>query len=111
MTPAQVDRILDGLKGLADKLGQGAEAMWHLYYRQAQIQGIKDALWAVMFLVAAIVGWRLLWPKARGLDAHDIDRHFAMGALGIATAIFVLSAFGFASSAVSHLLNPGYYAL
>ena len=115
-----VDKIINALQPIADKLGEGARYLWYVYYRQSIIEGIVSILVSAVLLVvtvvAAIVATRYLRKALAYAPTDWLDETrvpwFVIGGIAAAVAVFALSAgltnfFG----GLQHVLNPGYYAL
>lgn len=113
MTDDQIDRILEGLAQVAEKLGESAAHVYGVLVRQAYVEALQFGIWALAFALAAIVLWRGVVPKAREHDAKITSSYEPMtlpwvwggiGLLAVPTSVCLVSV-------VSRLINPEYYAL
>lgn len=105
-----VEQLIDELRPLAEKIGEGAEYLWEVSYRQALISGITDLIVASILLLVMVVSFFYArhvtntssWPD----DAPP--PYFVWTAPNIFVGIFFMS---FLVSGLKRILNPGYYAL
>lgn len=102
-----VDRVIDALQPLADKIGEGAEVVWEAAIQQSIITGwfslISAGIFGAITLVLVLGG---MWIAKDGPDPFD----------GVAFAIVVLLIGGTLTAimgyqATTHLLNPEWQAI
>lgn len=121
MNQDMLDRLIEELRPLAEKLGQGAEFLWEVAYRQTVIDGSMGLIGALIAL-AVIITFIVLakknidninndddvyYEKDRRLD--DIFNTKLAATIGsIFVSLFMLS-WGY--QGVARILNPGFYAI
>lgn len=110
-----VDRIIEELRPLADKLGEGAEFLWRTLMLQIYVRGIVSAI-----LCLTIIGLYIKFvPRAYkafrdgGTGVYSWTAEKTVGCWGvfgggIATA---LSFIFLITYSIPRLINPAYYAL
>lgn len=54
-----VDKVIEELRPIAEKLGEGAEFLWYTLVKQALIRGAIGTVFTVLFIVATVVAGRL----------------------------------------------------
>jgi len=109
------EQIAPLLEKLAEKLGTTVEHLWQVLVRQAYIAGVYDISFAVIFILASVVGIpkfvRLLknWLQ-KGGDAEFFAPVIAVASIvgWAVVAVIVLSSI---RDAVFALANPEYWAL
>jgi hypothetical protein len=115
MNPEQTQQILNGLKGVAEKLGTAASNVWAIYVRQALVSGITDIVLYAL-LLSAIVAWvkALKWAHTNGRFedcSTDVFYFIGFAATGILLGITLVAAFFAISDTVTALVNPQFWAL
>lgn len=118
MTPETVKAISDAFAPVAEKIGQGAQFGWEVVVRQQIVYGYIGVLWVIIGFIGLIalavfqvIAWRN-HKKEQEISKYNDDWAVA----GIVSLIFgglaILGAIiGGATDAITHLINPGYYAL
>lgn len=111
MNEETIDRLLQELGPITDKLGDGAEHVYRLATRQAIINGVTDLIIAVVFFIGAYVAYRVL---LHAISEAKKDRLSAWGPGGPVVAIvgvfFVGVGVGHVVIALRALLNPQWAA-
>lgn len=112
-----VDRVIEELRPVADKLGEGAEYLWETLIRQMIIQGvISIVIGIVLITVATIVIPRAYraWVTARGERRYDLWNTTMITSFWIGLLPLIAAIFGFFhmfTVGIPKLINPSYYAL
>lgn len=113
-----VDRLIDALNPVAQRIGEGAEHVYRLAVRQAIIEGIASLVLAVVLAVLVYVGVRvLLWFRVQYESARERHRYdgdgWAFGGwlLGFAVLACAIGAIGCAFDGAVTLANPEYAAI
>jgi hypothetical protein len=115
MNPNLSKEVLSRLDAIAAKLGVAANVLWAAYLRQARVEGISDALTALLLLALGIGFWRLAkWTWSIGQKQKEYDR----GGWQIATVLIAISApflifptGYYLYCAFSELYNPQFWAI
>jgi hypothetical protein len=100
-------QLLERLDVLASKLGVGAEALWSMLLRQAQI-----SFWTDMVIVAlTATGWwfffKKLLPWARRNDEDGVVPCIVVGGLCFLVTLALIICM---ENIVASLINPEYWA-
>lgn len=106
-----VDRLIEELRPLAEKVGEGSEYLWEVSYRQALIAGITDLILASILLLVIVVAFFIARHITNTDDSYpdDAPPPYAIWAI---PSIFISMFFMlFLVSGLKRVLNPGYYAL
>lgn len=105
-----IDQIIEAIKPLADKLGEGAEALWHLSVREAIVTASLDLFWGLFFLALAITS--VVMGRRLYRNSQTDDGEFT----GILIAVLGGFMFGLISvltidNAIHGLFNPHWKAV
>lgn len=124
MDGSTVDRIIEALQPIADKLGEGARYLWAVYYKQTVISGVMSLGGAVLAVllggVFSLVAYKQLSRVIRERRAEDSGRYYsseqtARTIIGCVAAFLVLVCFIITVTLVadnlSKVLNPGYHTI
>lgn len=112
-----VDRVIEELRPIADKLGEGAEFLWQTLIRQMYIRGVISVVVGTILLTFAVI----VAPKAirrwsrerednkmRSMWSTEMLLAFWSGLIPTVVAfIGVLQALTYG---IPRLINPAYYA-
>ena len=111
----QVGSVIDTI---AAKLAVPAAQLWEILTRQAVVDGIGSAVWALAWFVAATLVWRSWWARAKAHDARTIpkdqfdDDSFPVAPFVlIATTILVGFGLHQTTQSIAQLVNPQFAAL
>jgi TctA family transporter len=122
MSETMMQEILNRLDVIGEKLGEGAAFTWETMMRQAVLVGgwlgiLEAAGYALIaFFLYRVIRY-LLSKKSDGhgneefVVADEVNRVFGSVFTGIALLIFGAMAVYSATQAMSHIINPSYYAL
>lgn len=125
MNTDTLDRLIEELGPVTEKLGEGAEHLYALAVRQAIIQGVMGLILAIVLAVVPYVAYRVIVSIRKKVDSikeaeksmasydrTDTDGWFfaslGAGLVGVAAS---LTSIGFFYSAVITLLNPQWAAV
>jgi hypothetical protein len=112
-----VQQIIKAFTPLANKLGQGAEALYHAYYRQTIISGIESLVISLIILMVVGGGLWFVWKttnktKKNEFALDDDDRFVIRLVAGfIALFIIVITVFTGLIPGLNHVINPTYYTI
>lgn len=106
MNPETIEKIKEVMLPVAEKIGQGAQFGWEVVLRQQYVTAWLGVFTAILGAVSIFVVYKLIkksnyWEK----DVWPIFLIVFGGAGGVA-AIIIGSI-----TAITHFLNPAYYAL
>jgi len=116
-----IHTVVEALKPFANKLGQGAEALYRIYVKQQFAVGVAEILWGLFLIVIALVlGTKLApWLHKRIREENEKKSYYSdteaywMGVMftwaGVLTASVV--AMSLVTNGAQHLVNPQYYAI
>ena len=116
MDEQTVDRIIEALVPVAEKLGQGAEFIYAVTYRQVWVTVVTYVALTPVFIVLALVAFRFArryYQKAqapRERYSYD-DPAFTAFMFGLLFVALGGVALGCLLSAVRMSINPHYYAI
>lgn len=102
-------QVIEALKSLASKIGQGAEAVYRMAVKDAFINGMEDLFWAVFGVcLLTIVPWKL--SKWWGDPEIDKQMPSIMGSIFalLIGGVILMSSLG---GALHNIFNPEYMAL
>lgn len=118
MSPETVAAIQKALEPVAAKIGQGAQFSWEVVLQQQMVEAWIGVLTAVSCITLSIIGVTVIALHVRAIKRQHGDNWelfdtnpFVVGGIG---AALLFTVFGFATgtyTAVTHFLNPAYYAL
>ncbi|MDE2102080.1 MAG: hypothetical protein KGL39_32845 [Patescibacteria group bacterium] len=114
MTPETVTAIQTVLAPVAEKIGQGAQFGWETVVRQQYVEATEGALDAIGFtiaLVVIIVVALKLWKKLDDSCDGEIGQTLLIVLGGLAAFLMLCGVVDGIETAITHLLNPDYYAL
>lgn len=101
--------LIDALKPLADKLGQGAEHIYALAVKDVWISGIEAFIWAGVVVLLNLIYFLLIGKK---VDWDDTDSYAPFIVFGIVLVLVSCLIFGSLLDAGLHdTFNPEYVAL
>lgn len=103
METNQVNQVIEALKPLADKLGQGAQQFYVLAVRQVYISAFENLIWIALLVYGAVKFYG--WAKNEELD--EFPRTFS--GVGFVVAIVLIGVCICCS--ISDLANPDYAAI
>lgn len=115
MNKDTLNRLLNELKPVADKLGQGAEYVWEVAYRQVYVSAAGMILAAIVVAALAKLFWHMRaqqYENMKTADSYSRSSHQMVA--GMNTILSIVSAAGSATLLVSALMrfaNPGFYAI
>ncbi len=104
MNPDTTKQIIDAIRPLAEKLGQGTGHLYEVFVRQQFVDAVGYAIWAVILL---LVGVFLIWILLRFREEVE-DVSMIAGILGV--CLLVGSVFA-GQAAIKRMINPEYYAI
>ena len=103
-----IDRLLEALEPVAEKLGQGAEFLWRTIVNQAIVDGITFTFVGVVLFVATFI-------LATKVVPYLIDRDGGWYGMAIAASVVAfgvgIAALSFTLDGMRHLINPEFYAV
>lgn len=106
-----VDKIIEAIKPLADKLGQGAEALFGIYTRQMVAEGVASIVMGLIGLIILIVGG---WFVIKFLKDEEQDGE-AQGTVFIvsifASLLLILFSVSSLHDGILKTINPQFYAI
>jgi hypothetical protein len=113
MTPETIQAIKEALQPVAAKIGQGTEFGWEVVVRQQYVEAALGTLFALIF--APLAAYFGAWSLRKGAEIRKADRwanyefnYFLGGILLVfASLAFVVGTI----TAVTHFINPEFYAL
>lgn len=113
-----IDRLIEELRPIAEKLGEGAEELFRLAVRQAYIDGITNLAIGIALMVLCVVAYKVVrwchnqYPEARKARSFGGGDGYLFG--GVVTVFVGLIAFGLSIgclvTAINALANPQFYA-
>lgn len=105
------ERIIEELRPIADKLGEGAEALWTYALTEVYASAVTNAVVALMFLLFTIALVKLaLYCQRREVGCHDDNMLWAfLSWAGVAMTGFA-TLLGTIKSA-RMFYNPEWYAI
>lgn len=121
MNADTIKAIQDAVNPIAQKLGEGTEALWHIYIKQMLAEGIVwyiIALLCIPVAVAAVIGMQK--AIARGVKLNEADKYhldgdgWVVGGWIVGIFVVVLSFaffFGGVVQGTLDLVNPEYQAI
>lgn len=108
MTPDIIDKLQAIFTPVAEKIGEGAQFGWTAVVKQMYVYAALGVFWAIIGLIAFSMALYLLkWAKAH---SEDTDGASYMVPFFIGVAGIIAFTIG-ASVAITHYLNPEYYAI
>lgn len=117
MSEELLQKFLDALQPVANKLGEGAEFIYEAAVLQVMISGVLNLVWAVVLLgLAAVIakfGWSL-WTDEKWLNKNGgpfFEPELGGFALGLISLFPLIIGLIQATVAVPKLLNPHWYAV
>lgn len=102
---------------LASKLGVATDHLWQVLVRQMKIEAMQDGIWAMVFLIVAVVAARASHYGVHNWHNEQLDwneRDAASACLWLGGIIGFVAAglcIAFICSAIGTWCNPEYYAL
>lgn len=107
------DKTLELLEKLSAKLGTTSEFLWGVLVKQAKIEAITSALWAVIFFAATVVclfACRFFW---KGLKKYPEEFGYLFGSIitCFLLVIFVAISANHIETCIVYYFNPDYFAL
>lgn len=122
MSMDSVTTVVNALKPFAEKLGQGAEALYKIYVKQQIATGVAEIIWALFMIgiaVAIYKGARKLLTIAKKMQdsqtgwADDRGDGYFFGSITLIAGAVVLSVAGVGvmTDGAQKLVNPQYYAI
>lgn len=111
-----VDRVINELRPLAEKLGEGAEHLWAILIKQMVIRGVVSIVVGVLLVtLAAVVVPKAVrsWKEANSKRASywTADMYMAFWVGLFATIAGVIGGIHALTYGIPHLINPAFYAL
>ena len=108
-----VTQIINALKPIAQKLGEGGQQLYKAYYRQTIINGIESIVLSLLILIGLGVLVRYTYKqKPKKFDTPDEDVMLLITVLslvGIAIAVAVV--FVGLIPGINDLVNPNYQTI
>ena len=102
--------VVDALKPIAQKIGEGAEAVYKMAVKDAYITGVESTIYSVLGLLGFFFGVGFFF-YALGIFKKDTD-YFPLFFVSIVSgAVGFLVFVSNISPALHNLLNPEYQAL
>lgn len=103
MSNEQIKQIIEALRPLADKFGQGADQFFLLAVKQVYISAVENLLWLVLFSLPL----KMLFRLAKNENLDETERVFSGLGIVICFALIIVCV-GFL---VENIFNPEYQAL
>lgn len=103
-----IDKVIDALGPLAEKLGEGAEHAYGVYVYEATARGIRTTVAAVLLVALAVV-LGLVARKLFSTQNHDAE--FFAGVAVLSSGVTTIAAGFVAYRAAALLMNPEFYAI
>lgn len=115
---SDVERIIEELRPLAEKLGDGAVEVYKLAVRQAIARGVGLIMLALAFLAATVIALgvvrkcRTLWVQAQDKGRYEGEGYLVGGVVaGVVAAVCTGTTVGLLYSAMLILINPKWAAV
>jgi predicted exporter len=110
MNQDTIKQITDALSPVAQKLGEGAGALFQIYVRQEIIQGIEELGGAALLLIVALIFTAITFKTWKWACKRDLEIFTGM-ATGTAIVVALIVAPFLVFDGLPHLINPQYYAI
>lgn len=127
MNAETVNAIKNAITPLAEKLGQGAEFLYSVYFRQTMIDGAIQIVVGVIGIIASLVGLYFLFKKLipqalktsreywlPNTSVHAPDGVFediVAFVVGVASVIILFSSSAGIVGGVKRVANPHFYTI
>lgn len=105
MNPETIEKIKEVLAPVALKIGEGAEFGWGVILKQQYVNAVSGFFWGIVGSVGFVLflGWFIKKDKSYWEMAW-------FGSSLVLVGLFLMGMCGF-QVAITHLINPEYYAL
>ena len=111
MNNETIDRLIEELGPVTEKLGEGAERVYRLAVRQAMVEGVLDILAAIFFAILVYISYRVVL-YAHGEVQKDELSGWAPGGVFVALGgvTFIFAVVIYLSEGIRNLINPHWAA-
>lgn len=116
-----VDKVIEALKPVAEKLGEGAEFLYGVYFRQTLVEGILQIIIPLILIVAVWIGYKYWYRFCKTNDKRNRDSKtwayggewLGMGIVGVGLALAFATAIGIGVIVQGALKvgNPHFYTI
>lgn len=111
-----VERIIEELRPVAEKLGEGAVEVYKLAVRQALIEGLSSGIVCLMLFGLTFGGVmiaRYLWRKSEAQSSSYTAENFRMGGILtlVASVVTLIIGVVYLIEALQYVLNPKWAAV
>lgn len=115
-----VDKIIEAIKPLAEKIGQGGEFLYRVYYRQTIIEGILQIVFSLLAVIATAIIYRY-WARyamkqhkeRKAASSYYDGEWYGLGVFGMGIVSLVIAGLAFAVTigGVLKVANPNFYTI
>lgn len=111
-----IDKLKEVMQPVADKIGQGAQFGWGVVLRQQYVTAYLGLFWMFVGVIGMLCFIALMRFAIKGYkkssDYNSQDEYTVLAIVsGIFTTICTIIALSGATVAITHFLNPDYYAI
>jgi hypothetical protein len=111
MNKETVDAIVNAIKPVAEKIGEGAAHLYQVYVRQVYVEGVVCLTVGLPISLAVLVASIYILKSGMKAYQEDGEGEIRVGVACLLLLISLVSIAAFASDGVMRLLNPEYYAI
>lgn len=111
MDKETVNAVVEGIRPVAEKIGEGAEALYGIYVRQMYAEGIAVLVLSILGLVSVLVYWLVVkkfWKTLK--DDEDLLAPVMIAGFFYTLIVCGLCIGGFWTGTLK-TINPHYYAI
>jgi ABC-type polysaccharide/polyol phosphate export permease len=107
-----IEKLKEVFAPIAEKIGQGAQYGWEIVIKQQYVTAYIGIFWAIIGLIAIILS--IIAIKYGSKHENELDGELMAVIIMISIILIISGTTGIIAgsiTAITHLINPDYYAI